>query len=169
MKQFGKNISKNIFSLKFRNPVSYLLLPLIICQLLLYFSSDNIVPAFIFLFSFILIGNYTDDALYKLGIPFIFTLIIVRFDILKRNTWEGMTNTDNDEEDDDADERKTDSKDDATPEHKPEEKEKEDEEPEQQENVPQIKINRENLRNKFWGPKAPIFFSRSPRQEGQGS
>ena len=149
MKQFGKNISKNIFSLKFRNPISYLLLPIVVCQLLLYFSSENIIPAFIFFFSFIFIGNYTHDALYKLGLPFIFTLIIVRFDILKRNTWEGMTNTDKDDEED-ADKQTTHSTEDGKPNDKEKQQETEDhEEPEQQENVPQLKINRENLKNKL--------------------
>ena len=79
-----------------KNPFSYVLIPIVIAQLLLYMATakDNIIPAIMFVVMLILVGKYTNDATYKLGIPMIITFIIIRYDILKQNFWEGLEERD---------------------------------------------------------------------------
>ena len=112
----------HVFDLDFRqNSFSYVLIPLSIAQLLLYMSTarDNIFPIGVFLVSMVLVGKYTNNALYKLGIPVLLSFVMVRYDILKQNFWEGMTedadenadeDADGDDADDDADDADKDGK-----------------------------------------------------------
>ena len=82
-----------------KNPYSYVLIPIAIAQLLLYLATakDNIIPAIMFVVMLVLVGKYTNDATYKLGIPMIVTFIIIRYDILKQNFWEGLEERDEEE------------------------------------------------------------------------
>lgn len=83
-----------------KNPYSYILIPIAIVQLLTYLAtaSDNFIPAIMFAIILVLVGKYTNDATYKLGIPIIVTFVLIRYDILKQNFWEGIENKDDDDD-----------------------------------------------------------------------
>ena len=82
-----------------KNPYSYILIPIAIVQLLTYLATanDNFIPAIMFAIILVLVGKYTNDATYKLGIPIVVTFVLIRYDILKQNFWEGIENKDDDD------------------------------------------------------------------------
>lgn len=105
------------FKLSFNKyrPVSYALVPIAMAQLLLYMSTakDNALLLGFFLFLYLFVGNYTSDAMYKLGLPILVTFVVSRYDILKQNMWEGLKNESDDaEEDKEEDEEEEDDDDD---------------------------------------------------------
>ena len=113
-----------------KNSYSYVLIPIAIAQLLLYMATaqDNIFPALMFIVMVVLVGKYTNDATYKLGIPMVITFIIIRYDILKQNFWEGLEERhDNKEDKDDKDDMAHDKDDDKEVEKDDKEHDKDDE------------------------------------------
>ena len=88
----------NAFRLSFReNPaLGYFLVPVAIAQLLLYMGSPTEGMFLVGMFAalYVLIGMYTSEAQYKLGVPILITFLTSRYDILKQNMWEGMENKD---------------------------------------------------------------------------
>lgn len=103
MRRMSRKISiGHVFDLDFRkNSFSYVLIPICIAQLLLYMSTarDNVFPIGAFLVTMVLVGKYTNNAIYKLGIPVLLSFVMVRYDILKQNFWEGLTEDVDDEDD----------------------------------------------------------------------
>lgn len=87
---------KNSLELTFRkNPLlGYVLVPVALAQLLLYMGSpgEGMFLVGLFAAAYLLVGMYTSEAHYKLGVPILLTLLTARFDILKQNMWEGLEN-----------------------------------------------------------------------------
>ena len=104
----ARGVMDGAFKLSFRKsgPVGHVLIPIAVAQLLLYMSTarDNALLLGLFLFMYLFVGNYTSDAMYKLGVPILVTFVVSRYDILKQNMWEGLKNEGDEDEDEEKEE-----------------------------------------------------------------
>ena len=91
------SVRNTALELRFRHEwTAFVLVPLALLQLLVYLSTpmDHGALIGIFVATYFLVGHYTRDAEYKLGVPMLLTFIVSRYDILKQNMWEGFSEAD---------------------------------------------------------------------------